>query len=197
MYAFISGTLADKHSDSVVVEAGGIGYHIFVSTSTLSILSPQQKLKLYTYLVVREDAMILFGFMDMQEKAMFERLITVSGIGPKIAMAVLSAFTPQQLAIAIVTGDEKALGRISGIGKKTAQRILLELKEKVSSEELIPDSLRQVAQAGANSAEREAVEALIALGYGASEAGSAIAKVAGKADTVEDLITLALKASRK
>ncbi|MHB1314743.1 MAG: Holliday junction branch migration protein RuvA [Christensenellales bacterium] len=193
MYAYIKGTVTEKLPGALVIEAGGVGYLLYVSNNTLSSFATQSQGKLYTHLSVREDALTLYGFADLQEKNMFERLTAISGIGPKVAISLLSALSPSQIAIAVVTGDEKALSRVSGIGKKTAQRIILEMKEKVGSEELVPFDVSAVA--GSAGIEKEAAEALCALGYSPTEAYSAVAAVAQQCKTVEEIITQALRRS--
>ncbi len=194
MYAHIEGTIAEKSADCVVIDAGGVGYELFCGANTLAAC-PQvgERVKLYTYLSVREDAMELFGFYTREEKRMFLRLIGVSGIGPKTALGVLSALSVRDLSLALVTGDALALARAPGIGKKTAQRLVLELKDKVSNEELTGAGMPVNTAKVQTSAENEAVEGLISLGYPASEAAKAVARVAGQSDSTEDLLRLALK----
>jgi len=131
MFAYIKGRLEEIYSKKVVIDAGGIGYEITVPTSLISKLPEKGSVvKLYTYFYVREDAQELYGFYEREDKSIFEKLITVSGIGPKVAMALLSNLSASQLALAIVTGDLKTLCSAPGVGKKTAQRMVLELKEK-------------------------------------------------------------------
>jgi len=194
MYAYISGQLAYKETDHVVIDVSGIGYQIFVGGNTLSAIGQAgDKVRLYTSFQIREDAMTLYGFLDQEEKKMFEKVISVGRIGPKLGLALLSNLTVSQLAIAIVTGDIRAISRIPGIGKRTAERLILELKEKVS------DSDVQVAatQAGApadvgGDIAREAITALMALGYTSTEAAKAVS-AAGPASNVESLIVAALR----
>ena len=194
MIAHIEGTLSDKGADSVVIDAGGVGFELNVSANTLSACPRAgEKMKLYAYLAVREDAMELFGFATKEEKKMFLRLIGVSGIGPRTALGVLSALSVRDLSVALVTGDAQALARAPGIGKKTAQRLVLELKDKVSNEELTSSGAPVPAQKAASNAEGEAIEALMALGYPASEAAKAVSSVAGQADTSDEILRLALR----
>ncbi len=194
MYAHIEGAIAEKTADGVVVDAGGVGYELLCGANTLAAC-PQagERVKLYTYLSVREDAMELFGFYTREEKRMFLRLIGVSGIGPKTALGVLSALSVRDLSLALVTGDALALARAPGIGKKTAQRLVLELKDKVSNEELTGAGMPANANKALNNAESEAVEALMSLGYPASEAAKAVARVSGQSDKSDELLRLALK----
>ena len=192
MIAHVDGILAEKRQDSVVIDCGGVGFEVGVSTATLSNC-PQlgEKLKLYTYFNVREDTMELYGFSTFEEKRMFTRLISVSGIGPRTALGVLSAISVRDLSVALVTGDAKTLALAPGIGKKTAQRLVLELKDKVSDEELVggTNNVKPVTATG----EAEAIEALMALGYPASEAAAAVASVAGQSTKTDEILRLALR----
>ena len=194
MYAHIRGILSEKLSDSVVIDASGVGYELSVSANTLSSC-PQtgEEVKLYAYLSVREDAMELFGFWTREEKKMFLRLIGVSGIGPKTALGVLSALSVKDLSIALVTGDAQALSRAPGIGKKTAQRLVLELKDKVENEDLTSAGTSAPLKNIVGSGESEAIEALMALGYPASEAAKAVSAVSGQATRTDEILRLALK----
>lgn len=192
MYASIRGKLQYKGKNQAVLEAGGVGYEIQVGVRTLSDLpAVGQEATLYTYLQVREDAMTLFGFGATEEKALFLKLISVSGVGPKVAMSMLSAMTVQDLSVAIVTEDIKTLTRIPGLGKRTAERIILELREKVDNQDLVPKGMGVSAPLSSNNAQ-EAVTALMALGYSSAEANRAV----GGQDpglAVEQLIVGALR----
>lgn len=192
MYAYIDGVVAWKNTDSIVIEAGGIGYQIMVSGATLSAApAAGQKMKVYTLLNVREDAMELFGFYSLEEKRMYERLRGVSGVGPRTALQILSALSIRDLSIALVSGDAAALTKVPGIGKKTAQRLVLELKDKMDESDLTGTSVSpKVSQQGP---EAEAIAALISLGYASSEAAKAVAAVADKTDKADEMIFLALK----
>lgn len=193
MYDFFQGLIEDKQPENVVVLAGGVGYLLNCSTNTLAQL-PQtgKEARIYVRLVVRETAMELFGFFTKQERAMFDKLIGVSGVGPRSALSLLSSLNVQQLSLALVTGDAKAL-KAPGIGPKTAQRILIDLKGKISEDELVsmqvPLSATNVVE---NSAQREALEALIALGYSSAEASLALSGVEGE-HNANDLIMMALR----
>ncbi len=195
MYAHIDGILADKTGDSIVIDCGGVGYELMVSGQTLSTApSRGERMKCYTILSVREDAMELFGFATREEKAMYLKLRTVSGIGPRTALGILSALSVRDLSIALVTGDAAALARAPGVGKKTAQRLVLELRDKVDNEELTSSGVTLPAvKTAANSAASEAIEALMALGYGASDAQKAVASVQDKSDKADELIFWALR----
>ncbi|MDD4796689.1 MAG: Holliday junction branch migration protein RuvA [Eubacteriales bacterium] len=192
MYAYISGRLDYKGIDYVVVEAGGVGYRIMVGTRTLSALPEAgEKVRVYTYLNVRDDAMLLFGFSTPDEKAMYEKLITVNGVGPKAAMSILSGMSVAEIAIALVSNDARAFSRVPGIGKKIAERLILELKEKVGQEELTAagqDLPPLTVGAGLG---QEAIQALMALGYSSPEASRAVSAAQG--DTLEELIMAALR----
>ena len=195
MYAFIRGKLEYKGTDHAVIDAGGVGYEVFVSTRTLSELpAAGEQARVFTYLHVREDAMLLYGFGSREEKAMFIKLLGVTGVGPKMAMGILSGMTVAELAIALVTKDTRSLSRISGVGKKTAERLILELCESVSKEELTHagPQIGVIPGAGAGAAQ-EAIQALMALGYSSVEAARAVG-AAGDVGSVEEIIMRALKA---
>lgn len=191
MYAHFDGVVAEKLADSIVLDVNGVGYLLLVSAQTLSMApSAGGRMKLYATLSVREDAMELFGFYSREEKRMFERLRSVSGVGPRMALSILSSMPLNDLSIALVAGDAAALTRVPGIGKKTAQRLVLELRDKVEESELTGQA---AAAAPAGSAESEAIAALMALGYASSEAARAVSAVAGKAAKADEMIFLALK----
>lgn len=197
MYAFIEGLIEEKQPDSVVVSAAGVGYLLVCSANTLSQLPPiGGKARVYARLVVGEKSMELFGFYSPQERTMFDRLTAVSGVGPRSALSLLSSLTVQQLSLALVTGDAKAL-KAPGIGAKTAQKILIDLQGKISDDELIGMQLpAQDAIKPQNSAQREALEALIALGYSSAEASLALSEIDGE-HSANDFIMLALKSMDK
>lgn len=200
MISYIRGTLAEKNEDSAVVEAHGVGYQIFVPVLVLSELPPLgESVKIYTYFSVREDGMSLFGFLSRQDLAMFKQLIGVNGIGPKSALGILSALRPDVLRMAVASGDAKTISRAPGVGPKTAQRIILDLKDKIRLEDVlaggleeslaVPEEISGVGQAG-----KEAVEALTALGYSAAEAAGAVKKVKITEEmTAEDVLKGALR----
>ncbi len=193
MYAHIEGVVAEKTQDTIVLDANGVGYLLNVSGATLSTAPAMgERMKLYCVLSVREDAMELFGFYSREEKKMYERLRSVSGVGARTALAILSALSVRDLSIALMSGDAAALTRVPGIGKKTAQRLVLELKDKVDGEEL--SGRNAVApQPAAGGAEAEAVAALVALGYSGSEAARAVSRVAGETQEADKMIFLALR----
>lgn len=197
--SYIKGSLTEKMEDSVVVEAHGVGYQIFVPLSVLSELSPLgETVKIYTYFNVREDAVNLFGFLSRQDMEMFKQLIGVNGVGPKSALGILSALKPDVLRMAVLSGDAKAISKAPGVGAKTAQRIILDLKDKVKAEDVLfgaADSGPVHAEiSGVGEIGREAVEALTALGYSAGEAAGAVRKVTITGDmTAEDVLKGALR----
>lgn len=184
MFYYISGVLAHREAGMAVIDCGGVGYKLTVSQNTLAELdknaSRSNHAKLYTYMAVREDDVELFGFYTEEELSAFKLLLTVSGIGPKAAMGVLSAFTPEGLARAVTTEDTKAIARANGIGSKGAARIVLELKDKLSYAGEVPEKMT-VASAGGAPAKAshlgEAAEALTALGYSRAEVNTVLAKL--------------------
>lgn len=198
MYAFLKGKLAYVGEESIILDVHDVGYRILVSPASLAYL-PQlgEEVKIYTYTSVREDAMWLYGFLNQDDLEIFKKLITVSGIGPKGGMAVLSVMNADTLRFAIIAGDAKAIAKAPGIGAKTAQRVILELKDKVSIEETLVN--REV-NGGVSCREdisdytEEAVEALVALGYSSTEALKAIRAIPSASDMdAEALLKAALK----
>jgi Holliday junction DNA helicase RuvA len=197
MYAFIEGEVCEKLNGSLVLLASGVGWQLSCSNSTLQAAPPVGgKMRCFTFLSVREDAMELFGFATREEKDMFLQLTSVSGIGPRTALGVLGAMPLRDLNLAILMGDVNALSRAPGIGKKTAQRIALELKDKVSQSSVSAAVPSESFSAPALSpdAVSEAIEALIALGYSSTEARNAINQIKDQTDKPEELIRLALRA---
>ncbi len=194
MFAHFDGIVAEKNADSIVLDVNGVGYLLLVSGATLSMApSVGERMKLYASLNVREDAMELFGFYSREEKAMYERLRSVSGIGSRTALQILSAMSVRDLSLALVSGDASALTRVPGIGKKTAQRLVLELKDKVEDSQLTGSGAGVSPRSASAGPEGEAVAALVALGYSASEAAKAVSRVVGQTDKADELIFLALK----
>lgn len=193
MYAFIRGKVDSKTPESVVLDAGGVGYEIFTGTRTLSGLPAVGEVaRLYTYLYVREDAQLLYGFASREEKAMFLKLLGVTGVGPKLAMSILSGLTVAELAVALATSDARAISRINGVGKKTAERLILELRETIGAQELTAAGAPTAVAMG-GSAAQEAIQGLMALGYSSVEATKAVS-AAGDVGGVEEIILRALKA---
>ena len=192
MYAYIRGTVDEKNPDRVVIEAAGVGYELICSDATLRQLSVGDKAKLLTHFNVSQDGTVtLYGFMTSDERAMFRRLIAVNRVGPKLALGILSKLAPSDIAMAIVTQNAAAFDRIPGLGKKTAARLLLELKEKVTEDTMGSVSAPQMAE-GSVDMRAEAIAALVALGYDGVCAGRAVSSV-GECARVEDMITKALR----
>ena len=202
MYAYLKGTLEEVAENNIVVEVGNIGYNVKVSTTTADLLpSLGGEVKIYTYTLVREDTFSLYGFLTRDDLEIFKKLITVNGIGPKGGLAILSVMSADALRFAIMAGDAKSIAKAPGIGSKTAERVILDLRDKVSLE----DSLRGLGEpagiVGAvsgsgpdNAMKREAIEALVALGYSASDATAAVKKVETTDETtVESILKMALK----
>ena len=199
MIALVEGTVVEKSEGEVVLLAGGIGFRLLCSMNTLAGIPPvDQRCRLYTHFNVREDAMELYGFSTHEERDMFRRLITVTGVGPKSALFVLGSLPLSDLRLAILTGDIGMLSRAPGIGKKTAQRIALELKDKVTQDALASGvSAEDIAiadtEAPAQGALGEAMQALKALGYSPQEAAKALKGAKGQAQTADELIRMALR----
>ena len=196
MFYYVSGTVAHMGPYLAVVDCGGVGYACRTTNHTLSRLKQGEKARLYTYLNVREDAMELYGFATENERNCFELLIGVSGVGPKAALSILSAATPESLVMSVITGDEKALTVAPGIGKKIAQRIILELKDKLAKGQIAPGGESYggtgVTVIPENKAS-EAAAALAVLGYSQGEINLALKGVDLEALTLEEIIKQALK----
>ena len=192
MYAYISGVVEEIDLNSIVISNNDIGYYIQCPTSVMNNVSIGQNVKIYTYQHVREDAIILFGFISKEDRTMFLRLITVSGIGPKIALQVLSSLSAGELAMILVGGDATALTKVPGIGKKTAQRMILELREKVDNDELVCATVGK-STAAQPSMVSDAIYALAALGYSSQEASKAVEAVATDCQDTESIIRAVLK----
>ncbi len=184
MIAYVNGILEDLTEDNAVLDVGGIGYNIKISADTAARLPGiGEPVKLYTYTSVREDAFQLFGFLSRNDLEIFKKCITVSGIGPKGALAILSVLDADSLRFAIMSGDAKAISKAPGIGARTAERLILELKDKIQ----IDDAMigREIAAYGATTAladtpqKKEAIEALVSLGYGHAEAAKAVNAIEG------------------
>ncbi len=194
MIASLRGKLIYSDNVSVVVECAGVGYKCFVTKSTLYRLPKKgEELFLHTHLAVREDAMDLYGFSDLEELTAFKLITSVNGVGAKIGIAILSEFTASQLMLSIAGNDAKSLTRAAGVGIKLAQRIVLELKDKVGSIEVSNiEEVRSVSATVNNTSSSEAVEALVSLGYAKSDASSAVGKLDQTLGT-DELIKQALK----
>lgn len=201
MISFVKGRAVDMTETSVIVETGGIGFEILMTSGDLSRVTMGEEIKIHTYFQVREDAMVLFGFLQKDDLQMFRLLLGVSGIGPKGALAVLSGISSDELRFAVLADDVKTISRAPGIGRKTAQKLILEIKDKLSLEEAIEktfaggqDGEAAAAAEAMSDAKKEAVEALTALGYNSTEALRAVRAVEGTASaTVEEILKAALK----
>ena len=207
MYAYLKGTLEEVTEDNIVVEVNGIGYNVKVSTTTADLLPGLgNEIKIYTYTLVREDTFSLYGFLTRDDLEIFKKLITVNGIGPKGGLAILSVMSADALRFAIMAGDAKSIAKAPGVGSKTAERVILDLRDKISLEDTLHvfgtenDSHSMTTgtlpggAASDNAMKKEAIEALVALGYSASDATAAVKKVELTEDTtVESLLKLALK----
>ena len=197
MFYYVEGTVTVLRPGLAVIDCGGIGYACHASQNTISKLKIGTRARLLTYLNVREGLFELYGFIDEDEKSCFEMMIGVSGVGPKAALAILSVAPPDRLALAIITGDEKMLTQAPGIGKKIAQRIVLELRDKMSKEQLETASgsspaIAEMASGGVNHTQ-EAVAALMALGYSQAEALQAMKGMDTAGMEAEEIIRQCLK----
>lgn len=191
----LKGTLTVSDVNFIVVECGGVGFKCFTTLNTVKQIGKTGDLvNVYTYLAVREDAMDLYGFSSLAELDAFKLLITVSGIGPKAAVSILSELSPDRLAVCIASGDAKAITRAQGVGKKTAERVVLELKDKMGTIAVgdVSDAVTSAASVTANSDSAEAVEALVALGYSQSDAAVVVGAM-DKSLSVDEMIRLGLK----
>lgn len=198
MISMIRGELIAMEDEKVIVDVNGIGFGIFMPQQSMSLLpSIGTEVRLHTYLSVREDAMQLFGFLTADDLYVFKLVIGVSGIGPKGGLSILSEMTPDELRFAVMAGDAKAISKAPGIGKKTAEKLIIELKDKLSIEDVLNRSSSEVVMQPTQQNQEmqsEAVQALVALGYGSTEAMKAVKKViAEDGDTVEDILKQALK----
>ena len=195
MFYYVNGTVAEIEAGLAVIDCSGVGYACATTNYTLSQLKKGERAKLYTYLNVREDAMEMFGFASQSELRSFKMLIGVSGVGPKAALSILSSTTPQQLSMAVVMGDEKALTAAPGIGKNIAQRIILELKDKLIKEQggFEAGSGAAAAMPAQNNKAGEAAAALAVLGYGSQEIAAALKGIDMDALPLEEIIRQSLK----
>ncbi|MBO4217030.1 MAG: Holliday junction branch migration protein RuvA [Clostridia bacterium] len=192
MFYYVKGTLVMTDPQSAVVDCGGVGYKLTISGNTLSHLTENGKtVCLYTYMSIREDAVELFGFYTLEELSAFKMLITVSGVGPKAAMSILSLLSPEKFAVAVSSGDSKALSKANGIGKKIADRIILELKDKVAKNISVDGGGGDDVVTVAGTVAEDALDALMVLGYPRGVALKALDGCAG--DTLEDVLRAALK----
>lgn len=199
MISYIRGELAAVGEQKAVVDVGGVGYGIYMPQQALSLLPPiGDEVKIHTYLNVREDAMQLFGFLTADDLEVFRLVIGVSGIGPKGGLNILSCLTPDELRFAVMSGDAKAIAAAPGIGKKTAEKLIVELKDKLDIEDMLNraahgDEVETAGERSDGGMQSEAVQALVALGYGSAESLRAVKKTSPECATVEDILKEALK----
>lgn len=197
MISYIRGELAYLDTEKIIVDVGGVGYGIYMSGQAMGAL-PQtgNEVKIHTYMNVREDAMQLFGFLTRDDLEVFKLVIGVSGIGPRGGLNILSTLSPDELRFAVMAGDVKAISASPGIGKKTAEKLIIELKDKMKIEDVLTHAAENAkASPGDQSGgiQSEAVQALVALGYGSTESMRAVRQVEMENPTVEDLLKEALK----
>ena len=198
MIAYLIGKLSDVETDSIVIETGNIGYNVKVPASVIARLPGMgEQIKIYTYTSVREDAINLFGFLTKDDLNMYRLLITVNGVGPKAGLAILSVMDADSLRLAVLSQDAKSIAKAPGIGAKTAQRIILDLKDKISMEDTLisqqANAQKTAVSSGFGQVHTEAVEALTALGYSPSDALRAVKAVEQESMNVEELLKAALK----
>lgn len=198
MISYIKGKLEYLSDSFVIIDNGGIGYKIFVSPKLMSNIGKiGDNVTVFTYMSVKDDGISLYGFENFEELEIFNKLITVSGIGPKGALGIISNLTPADFVMAVISDDVAAVSKAPGIGKKTAQRIILELKDKFKTEDFIEEKIfgesKGLSSVVADNSKIEAIEALTSLGYGRSEAAKAVSAVFEEGKTTEDILKLALK----
>lgn len=189
MIAQLNGRLIEKNPTDLIIECGGVGYYVKISLNTYSKLSSDEQVKVYTQFIVREDAQLLFGFADKVERELFNHLISVSGIGPNTAMIMLSSMQPEEIANAIQVENVAAIQAIKGIGAKTAQRVIVDLKGKMLKMEFSGENIFT----SNNTNRNDALTALVSLGFDKKSADKAIEKISTGEESVEQLIKEALK----
>ena len=194
MFYHLEGIVSDIDINLAVIDCGGVGYAVNTTANTLSRLKVKEKTKLYISEYIKEDCFDLYGFATLSEKRCFEMLLTVSGIGPKAAQAILSTSTPEALAMAIMNGDEKSITVAQGVGKKIAQRVILELKDKVSKEaNVVAAEMPAVLTPADGDSRSDAVAALMVLGYSAPEINGVLRRMDVSGMTTEQIVKIALK----
>ncbi len=194
MISYLKGSLETKNIDSVVIEVGGIGYKVFMSRSSLDKVGEIGKqVKVFTYMRVREDDISLYGFCTNEELKMFEQLLGVSGIGAKSALTILSNISPSSFALAIISGDIAVLKSLPGIGAKSAQRMILELKDKLKTEDAIEADIANVEYVPVNNNAKDAIDALQVLGYARKDIEQVMSKIDTNNLSVEEIIKQGLK----
>ena len=192
MIGFVEGIIEYIDVDKIVVNNNGVGYNVFMPASQIDTLNVDETVRVFTYLNVREDAMQLFGFLTRDDLEVFKLLITVNGIGPKGGLAVLSTITTDDLRVAVISEDAKAISKAPGIGAKTAQKVIIELKDKLNLEDVLEPKLDANFQVNDNNSMSEAVMALVALGYSQADAYRAVKSI-GNIEDLENVIKMALK----
>ena len=195
MISFIRGELVSNQIDHVIVDVNGVGYGIFMSEHSISQLPRLgSEVKIHTYLNVREDAMLLFGFLKEEDLEIFKLLILVNGIGPKAGLNILSTLTPDELSFAVISGDVKAISKAPGIGKKTAEKLIIELKDKLDIHDILPTDESSPSPAeGDGGNHNEAILALVSLGYGQSESLRVIKGIDTGNKSTEEILKEALR----
>ena len=194
MIVFVEGIIEYIDVDKIVVNNNGVGYNVFMPASQIDTLNVDETVRVFTYLNVREDAMQLFGFLTRDDLEVFKLLITVNGIGPKGGLAVLSTITTDDLRVAVISEDAKAISKAPGIGAKTAQKVIIELKDKLNLEDVLEPKLDANFQVNDNNSMSEAVMALVALGYSQADAYRAVKSIDNIEELdVENVIKMALK----
>lgn len=193
MITYLKGILEYISDEFIIIDVNNIGYKVFISSYTLTKLPVQnENIKIYTYMNIREDAILLYGFLEIDELNMFNMLIGVSGIGPKAALSILSNLRPQDISMAVIMEDINTLSKTPGIGKKTAQRIILDLKDKLKTVSY-NESIELDIGNNQSSSKQDAIDALVALGYSQIEAVKVVKNVYSENMNIEDIIKLALK----
>lgn len=199
MISYVKGELVVIEEDKVIIDVNGVGFGVFMPAESTNMLPPiGEEIRLHTYMNVREDAMQLFGFLTRDDLEVFKLLIGVSGIGPKGGLSILSQLSADDLRFAVMANDAKTIAKAPGIGKKTAEKLIIELKDKLNIEDVLQKSVNQdvitSSVSGTSEIQKEAIQALVALGYGQTDSMKAVKGVAIDEDTtVEDLLKLALK----
>lgn len=199
MLSYVKGELVAIEEDKVIIDVNGVGFGIFMPAQSMNYLPMiGEEVKLYTYMNVREDALQLYGFLTRDDLKVFKLVIGVSGIGPKGGLSILSQMSPDDLRFAVMANDAKTIAKAPGIGKKTAEKLIIELKDKLDIEDILNKNVDNVDVAvvtnASNEVQAEAVQALVALGYGSTEATKAVKKVQiEESTTVEEVLKLALK----
>lgn len=191
MYYYLNGIPALVQPNLAVIDCGGVGYKCYITLNTSKAISGKEKVKLFTYLSVKEDALDLYGFADEQELQFFQLLISISGVGPKVALAILSELTPAQFASCVLSNNIKGITKAPGVGQKLAQRICLELKDKIAKTSVESSDSEEFDNIQSQNEKDDAVAVLIALGYSKNDAQAAVSKCS--ADNTNDIVTQALR----